>query len=151
MGWTTLISVDAQFEREIWVRPVRGLNLEFIMNKKKIQVLSLVTNEKWTLTRKKIVINGRLSKISLCNGGFTLEPNKLPKMLPNPTEADNFSDFSISYERVSVSANYLLERTKHRPKIAIICGSGLGASFFHSSLRGSVKNEVKLERYLFFF
>jgi len=32
----------------------------------------------------------------------------------------------LSYERVSVSANYLLERTKHRPKIAIICGSGLG-------------------------
>ena len=38
----------------------------------------------------------------------------------------NFSDFSISYERVSVSANYLMERTMHRPKIAIICGSGLG-------------------------
>ena len=34
--------------------------------------------------------------------------------------------FRISYERVSISANYLMERTKHRPKIAIICGSGLG-------------------------
>jgi purine-nucleoside phosphorylase len=32
----------------------------------------------------------------------------------------------MAYERVSASANYLLERTKHRPKIAIICGSGLG-------------------------
>jgi len=31
----------------------------------------------------------------------------------------------ISYERVAISANYLMERTKHRPKIAIICGSGL--------------------------
>lgn len=33
---------------------------------------------------------------------------------------------SMSYERVSTSANFLLERTSHRPKIAIICGSGLG-------------------------
>merc|ERR1711963_467154 len=32
---------------------------------------------------------------------------------------------SLSYERVSVSAEYLLKNTKHRPKIAIICGSGL--------------------------
>ncbi len=32
----------------------------------------------------------------------------------------------MAYEKVSTSANYLMERTKHRPKIAIICGSGLG-------------------------
>lgn len=31
----------------------------------------------------------------------------------------------LSYETVSETANYLLSRTKHRPKIAIICGSGL--------------------------
>ena len=37
--------------------------------------------------------------------------------------------FRISYERVAISANYLMERTKHRPKIAIICGSGLGNEY----------------------
>ncbi len=32
----------------------------------------------------------------------------------------------MAFERVSVSANYLMDHTEHRPKIAIICGSGLG-------------------------
>lgn len=32
---------------------------------------------------------------------------------------------SMSYEKVQESANYMLQNTKHRPKIAIICGSGL--------------------------
>merc|ERR1712186_36806 len=31
----------------------------------------------------------------------------------------------MSFERVSASASYLLERTEHRPRIAVICGSGL--------------------------
>lgn len=38
---------------------------------------------------------------------------------------DEESGQSLSYERVSVSAEFLLKGTKHRPKIAIICGSGL--------------------------
>ena len=38
--------------------------------------------------------------------------------------------FSLSYENVSESAEYLLKRTSHRPKIAVICGSGLGTRFF---------------------
>lgn len=33
---------------------------------------------------------------------------------------------SITFESVTETANYLLERTKYRPKIGIICGSGLG-------------------------
>ena len=37
----------------------------------------------------------------------------------------NESDF-IAFERVSAGADYLMDRTKLRPKIAIICGSGLG-------------------------
>jgi len=37
---------------------------------------------------------------------------------------------SLSYENVSESAEYLLKRTSHRPKIAVICGSGLGTRFF---------------------
>ena len=41
----------------------------------------------------------------------------------------NESDF-IAFERVSASADYLMDRTKLRPKIAIICGSGLGKSDF---------------------
>jgi len=32
----------------------------------------------------------------------------------------------ISFERVTESANYILSRSVHRPKIGIICGSGLG-------------------------
>lgn len=35
--------------------------------------------------------------------------------------------FSYSYEVISGIANYLLDRTKLRPKIGIICGSGLGS------------------------
>lgn len=38
---------------------------------------------------------------------------------------DDESYKKISYESVSVSAEYLMKRTSHRPKIAIICGSGL--------------------------
>ena len=32
----------------------------------------------------------------------------------------------MDFDSAKESANYLLSRTKHRPKIAIICGSGLG-------------------------
>merc|ERR1712212_56693 len=32
----------------------------------------------------------------------------------------------ISYEVISECSDYILKRTKHRPKIGIICGSGLG-------------------------
>lgn len=35
--------------------------------------------------------------------------------------------YSYSYEIISGIANFLLERTKHRPTIGIICGSGLGS------------------------
>ena len=39
---------------------------------------------------------------------------------------DVFLRFRMDFESVSESANYLLTRTKYRPKVAIICGSGLG-------------------------
>ena len=32
----------------------------------------------------------------------------------------------MAYERVSITVKYLMDRTYYRPKIAIICGSGLG-------------------------
>lgn len=32
-----------------------------------------------------------------------------------------------SYEVISGIANFFLDKTKHRPKIGIICGSGLGS------------------------
>jgi hypothetical protein len=38
----------------------------------------------------------------------------------------------ISYDLVSISAQYVKDRTKHRPKTGIICGSGLGRSVFTS-------------------
>lgn len=34
--------------------------------------------------------------------------------------------YSYTFEIVKESADYILERTSHRPKIGIICGSGLG-------------------------
>lgn len=34
----------------------------------------------------------------------------------------------MHFEPVNESSKYLLERTKYRPKIAVICGSGLGES-----------------------
>lgn len=40
---------------------------------------------------------------------------------PNPD-----SEQTYTYEVIEQSARYLLERTKHRPLIGIICGSGLG-------------------------
>ncbi|XP_031637564.1 purine nucleoside phosphorylase-like isoform X2 [Contarinia nasturtii] len=43
-------------------------------------------------------------------------------------------DFDFSYESLSSVANNLLNRTKHCPKIGIICGSGLG------SLAESIEN-----------
>ena len=49
----------------------------------------------------------------------------LDKTIVKSTQSPIFL-FSLSYERVSVSAEFLLKGTKHRPKIAIICGSGLG-------------------------
>jgi len=40
-------------------------------------------------------------------------------MIENPVDP-------ISYASVTESADFILKRTKHRPKIGIICGSGLG-------------------------
>ena len=36
--------------------------------------------------------------------------------------------FRICHEKISVCSDYVLSKTKHRPKIGIICGSGLGKS-----------------------
>ena len=41
---------------------------------------------------------------------------------------------------VSVSASYLMDKTKHRPKIAIICGSGLGKILFNSFYCNNILN-----------
>ena len=43
----------------------------------------------------------------------------------------------MTYERVSEAANYLTSRTNYRPKIAVICGSGLGKS---------IPNRLKIAR-----
>lgn len=45
-----------------------------------------------------------------------------------------FDRNSFEYELLRGVANYLLDHTKHRPKIGIICGSGLG------SLAESIEN-----------
>lgn len=36
------------------------------------------------------------------------------------------TEFGFSYEEIEKISFFLLERTKHRPKIGIVCGSGLG-------------------------
>lgn len=36
------------------------------------------------------------------------------------------STLRLTYEAIEQSAKYLAERTCHRPRIGIICGSGLG-------------------------
>uniref|UniRef100_A0A646QC77 Purine nucleoside phosphorylase n=1 Tax=Hemiscolopendra marginata TaxID=943146 RepID=A0A646QC77_9MYRI len=36
------------------------------------------------------------------------------------------SEFGYSYEEIKKIADFLLDKTKHRPRIGIICGSGLG-------------------------
>ena len=46
---------------------------------------------------------------------------------------------------VSVSASYLMDKTKHRPKIAIICGSGLGKSCSNFLLQLLINNYLKLK------
>ena len=37
----------------------------------------------------------------------------------------------MAYERVDESVKYLMDRTMYRPKIAIICGSGLGMTVWY--------------------
>lgn len=53
------------------------------------------------------------------NGSFNNSPTQTHKGSPG-----NEADF-IAFERVSESADFLMNQTKLRPKIAIICGSGL--------------------------
>ena len=43
------------------------------------------------------------------------------KTHPNPSRSP-----AMNYERCSESAKFLLSRTKYRPSVAIICGTGLG-------------------------
>ncbi|XP_062277566.1 purine nucleoside phosphorylase 6 [Scomber scombrus] len=45
--------------------------------------------------------------------------------MPSP-ETETKSTFGYSYEDYKETADYLLANTKQRPKVAIICGSGLG-------------------------
>lgn len=58
----------------------------------------------------------------------------MPFVLIQKLKKKIFFFFSYSYEVLTCVANFLLDQTKHRPKIGIICGSGLG------SLAESVEN-----------
>jgi len=37
--------------------------------------------------------------------------------------------FSYTYDDIETTANFLLQSTNYRPKIGIICGTGLGKLF----------------------
>merc|ERR1712117_863863 len=67
--------------------------------------------------------------LSLNESPQTMPPTSHPTVVgksrkENSTSTKNAVD-DMSFERVSASASYLLERTEHRPRIAVICGSGL--------------------------
>ncbi|XP_043216449.1 purine nucleoside phosphorylase-like [Amphibalanus amphitrite] len=47
----------------------------------------------------------------------------------------------FDYNAINDGANYLLDRTKHRPTIGIICGSGLGSLVDHLTERESFSYE----------
>ena len=55
----------------------------------------------------------------------------------------------MDFDLVSESANYLLKRTKYRPKIAIICGSGLGKHEIHLPKAFTIKT-IKIIDYQFY-
>ena len=40
----------------------------------------------------------------------------------------------ISHEKIKKCSDHILSKTKHRPKIGIICGSGLGTDISFTSL-----------------
>ena len=50
----------------------------------------------------------------------------LRKCVPNVKLQSKQLFFSISYEKIKVCSDYILANSSHRPKIGIICGSGLG-------------------------
>nr|ADD24042.1 Purine nucleoside phosphorylase [Lepeophtheirus salmonis] len=60
-------------------------------------------------------------RISNGNGNNT----EICKMLKDESNDEN-NGHGLSYEKISHTATYLCERTAYKPKIGIICGSGLG-------------------------
>ncbi|XP_055323069.1 purine nucleoside phosphorylase [Sitodiplosis mosellana] len=74
--------------------------------------------------------NGNSAKYNQSPNGSPFKHNFLKNYSNGSNETEEFN----SYELLSSIANYLLDRTKFRPKIGIICGSGLG------SLAESIEN-----------
>jgi len=68
--------------------------------------------------------NGIDAATGVSNGSIGINNSSNGKAMVLNGSPSNESDF-IAFERVSASADYLMDRTKLRPKIAIICGSGL--------------------------
>lgn len=60
----------------------------------------------------------RKNDISFCS------PNSSPPRTSSPSQYSVIENYS--YEAINEIANYLMQKTKYRPKIGIICGSGLG-------------------------
>lgn len=81
----------------------------------------------------KVPTNSHSSNNSHSNGNGTIysqSPNGSPfknNFMKNCGNGSNETEDFYSYDVLSSIANYLLDRTKHRPKIGIICGSGLGS------------------------
>ncbi|XP_031634492.1 purine nucleoside phosphorylase-like [Contarinia nasturtii] len=74
--------------------------------------------------------NGNNMKYNQSPTGSPFKNNFIKSYNNGSNETEEF----YSYDLLSSIANYLLDRTKYRPKIGIICGSGLG------SLAESIEN-----------
>jgi len=75
-------------------------------------------------------MNGSVATLEACtgmNGGINGKINGLLNGKKDLLKQSNIDSADpISFENVNISAKYILDRTKHRPSIGIICGSGLG-------------------------
>jgi purine-nucleoside phosphorylase len=75
-------------------------------------------------------MNGSVATLEACNGMNVGMNGKINGLLNGKKDLLKQSNIDsadpISFENVNISAKYILDRTKHRPTIGIICGSGLG-------------------------
>jgi len=69
-------------------------------------------------------MNGSVATLEAGNGINGTRRNGKNGLKKHPSVVE--SEDPISFENVNISAQYILDRTQHRPTIGIICGSGLG-------------------------
>ena len=68
-------------------------------------------------------------------------PNGHVELGPHGSKADQDIDY-MAFDRISITVKYLTQRTQYRPKIAIICGSGLGKTQLNLSYVGLLSRKT---------